>query len=199
MIKKTCQICNKKFFVTLSLKRIKFCSRKCYFKSRFGYKHSEETKEKIRQANFGHIVSQETRKKIKFANTGYKHTEITKKKMSMAKKGKPQSFKQIVHLKKLHINQIGKFGSKARGWKGGRIKSHFGYIWIWQPNHPNHNAWGYILEHRLVMERYLGRYLTRKEIVHHINEIKDDNRIENLKLFDNYSKHSKYHFHNGFK
>ena|SRR3990167_9417979 len=68
-----------------------------------------------------------------------------------------------------------------------------GYILICNPKHPFSNNKGYVREHRLVMERHIGRYLNSNEVVHHKNGIKDDNRIENLELFPNISEHMKFH------
>lgn len=40
----------------------------------------------------------------------------------------------------------------------------------------------WILEHRQLMERHIGRKLDTREHVHHKNGVKDDNRLENLEV-----------------
>jgi hypothetical protein len=66
-----------------------------------------------------------------------------------------------------------------------------GYIELYAPDHPG-NVDGYVLLHRVVMENYLSRFLLPTDVVHHMNEIKDDNRIENLWL-TNVSEHTYIH------
>ena len=80
-------------------------------------------------------------------------------------------------------------GKRHVQWKGGRVKTVSGYIWIHCPNHPRSNH-GYVYEHRLVMEKYLGRYLKNSEIVHHVNHVRNDNRIENLTVLSKHKHHA---------
>jgi len=46
-------------------------------------------------------------------------------------------------------------------------------------------------EHELIMEQHLGRELANGESIHHINGIRNDNRIENLCLCKNKSEHKR--------
>lgn len=90
----------------------------------------------------------------------------------------------------IHKHLIGK---RSNNWRGGKSKKE-GYVLIWNPKHP-HSKNGYVFEHRLVMEKHLGRYLSPTEVVHHVNEILDDNRLENLKLFSSNGVHRNHHKH----
>lgn len=82
-----------------------------------------------------------------------------------------KSPKTVRYFKENHFN-----------WKGGTYVSKEGYVIEYAPDHPNAGSKGYVKQHRIIMEKHLGRYLDHNEIVHHINGIKTDNRIENLMI-----------------
>ena len=81
-------------------------------------------------------------------------------------------------------------GDKAPSWKGGIIYKR-GYVFIYNPTHPHHDQ-EYVKRSRLEMEKKIGRYLESSDIIHHINGIKDDDRIENLCILTR-SKHTILH------
>ena len=94
-------------------------------------------------------------------------------------------------------------GKRHSSWKGGRRVNEDGYVLIWlQPDdffYAMTNKGGYIMEHRLVMAKHLGRCLHHWEKVHHKGirhigiENKADNLIDNLELTASIGEHSSLH------
>lgn len=80
-------------------------------------------------------------------------------------------------------------GANNPSWRGGRMIDKDGYVLIHQPDHPYTNRHGYVREHRLAMERVLGRYLLPTEVVHHGKEGKQCNDPSNLSVYDSNGEH----------
>lgn len=102
------------------------------------------------------------------------------------RKGKPKRGWKWTEEQKNNFKSIVKKGSDSHKWKGGRTYDARGYVLIWTEE-------GYVKEHRLVMEKIIGRKLTPKEQVHHKNFIRDDNRRKNLQLFSDKKSHLSFH------
>lgn len=84
-------------------------------------------------------------------------------------------------------------GKEHGGWKGGRVKVGDGYIGVMvdrnDPWRCMADSMGYVLEHRLVMAKAMGRPLLKHETVHHIDGDKHNNKISNLQL--RFGRHGK--------
>jgi hypothetical protein len=79
----------------------------------------------------------------------------------------------------------GTTGPGTNHWKGGRTVQPNGYVWIRIDGQ-------YIAEHRLVMEKTLGRQLSCDEIIHHKDGNKSNNDFANL-VVTNRSEHAIEH------
>lgn len=114
--------------------------------------------------------------------------EFAKTKISNAQKGKKYA------LGKKRTEEQKQKLSKAKQLKGIGCKKQRkdGYVAIHFPDHPKSNKDGYIMEHDLIMECFIGRWLKDNEIVHHKNKIRNDNRIENLQLMT-FEEHARLH------
>lgn len=78
-------------------------------------------------------------------------------------------------------------------WKGEKKVRKDGYIFIYKPSHPRANQHGYVFEHHLKMEEFLGRYLGIQEVIHHIDGNPSNNFIGNLMLLKNQAEHASIH------
>ncbi len=140
--------------------------------------HIPKTKGKIG------VVSEETRKKISESHKGMKGTPWSEE--------RKKRHGNIIKINSNARKTMFKKGDMPPKFRGKSIDK-FGYIYIYSPKHPYHNARNNVFEHRLVIEKHIGRYLLRHEVGHHINEIKDDNRPENLMAFTSNFSHMRFH------
>ena len=92
-------------------------------------------------------------------------------------------------------HQYGLVGKLNSSFKSDKRISVYGYVLVYSPNHPFRNIDDHVFEHRLVIEKNADsfddkyfivvegkKYLRREYNVHHINENKADNRLENLSI-----------------
>ena len=84
-----------------------------------------------------------------------------------------------------------KKGDKSPNWKGGvhKRKDDYSRIWVSSDRSGRRRK----LLHRKLVEDEIGRELTRIEVVHHINDDRRDNRLENLMVFPSQKEHAIYH------
>ncbi len=169
-----------KLFLTSFWARGKYCSPKCANRSLFkGKPLSEAHRKKISKNNWrrGKIFSP----KIK------KNCLACKKEFFIPYKFRNARFCSRKCAWKFQV------GKNSHLWKGGKRKHTSGYVLIHKPNHPFCDSHGCVFEHRLIIEKHLRRYLKPKETPHHINEIKDDNRIKNFIVFKSRGYHTAFH------
>lgn len=183
-----CEECGQHFWLKASLARNRrFCSWKCKTK------HDASLKVTVQCPNCG--IEFETYKKnrqkycsISCAVSARNRTDKNPSKhRDISGENNPMYGKGYL-IEGENNPMFGKYEENNPAWTGGKKTRADGYVMIRQPNHP-HASDGYVLEHRLVMEGILGRYLTHDEVVHHIDGNPSNNDPNNLELFASQSDH----------
>lgn len=100
-------------------------------------------------------------------------------------------------------HQYGLKGNKNSSWKSDKKITNYGYLKIRCLDHPFKDCDDFVFEHRLIAEKYLlnnensieingKKYLSQDYTVHHIDENKLNNKLENLQVMTK-KEHSKIH------
>lgn len=80
-----------------------------------------------------------------------------------------------------------------RAKRGGWGLSSDGYLSRWDPSSPHARSKGRVPAHVLVAATALGKPLPRGAVVHHVNEVKTDNRPSNLVICQSQAYHMLLH------
>ena len=91
-----------------------------------------------------------------------------------------------------NLPKIPLFGQNNPAWNGGKKRFRKGYAYVPNGELDARGRTLYVPEHRLLMERHLGRKLLKTEVVHHTNGDRTDNRIENLMIFPTNGEHLRH-------
>lgn len=185
-VTKTCEVCGKLFDVPPTrAKTAKACSHECAVKVRIA----------SRAKRYALVACRQCGKKfeVPFAHLGRRVFCS-----SACKEASPETRRRKLALT----------GEANPAWKGGVVKRVDGYVYEAAAGHPLVSRGGYVLQHRLVIERALlrfnrehpflgdvgGGYIgLRPEVhVHHVNQDRGDNRFENLIACTN-AAHQKIH------
>ena len=121
-----------------------------------------------------------------------KHYKIIAEKNSIALLGNKNGLGRVINEETRKQLSKQKVGNRNPAWRGGKSLTKKGYLFVKNLKHPYANGRGYVFEHRLVIEKILGRYLMPQEECHHINKIRIDNRVKNLMAFSNHSVHEDF-------
>lgn len=180
-VTKICLICKKQFTTN---RKTKFCSIQCV-----GKYHSlrprfpnEPTKTQLTNLYYKqNLGAYQIANKLNIPVTC-----IQRRMKQFNIKLRPQTLAQKVAAKMGRART----GPKHPWWKGGRKYRKNGYNELLRPNHPRAN-YGYVPEHIIVWEEYHQKTLPSNWVIHHLNGVKNDNRIENLKAMPK-GKHSSW-------
>lgn len=194
-IKRICQQCNQVYETAPSI-RLKYCSHEC----------ASKAKKKgtwVKCTHCGKPIYQRPSRPRKYCSLSCATTARNLTNMNPAYHHDWTGQNNPMYGKGMHGQDNPMYGKRKElspRWKGGRKIRQDGYVLVVAPdNHPNpsdhHEPSNlkYILEHRLVMEQHLGRYLKPDEVVHHADGNNQNNVIENLQLLDNQAEHARLH------
>lgn len=181
-VSKTCVVCSKSFEVIKSREhKATACSRECkYRQSKDRYAEARET-----------LVCEGCGKEV-----------VLPKSHAQRQKYCSRACADI------HKPYNAPSGENHSAWKGGKTKHSDGYMYSRSSGHPFPSLGCYVFEHRLVVEEWMReecpdhpflieadgkKYLKRDIEVHHLNEVKDDNRRENLVACTSSAHHAFHH------